>query len=56
MKCVEIRNSFGIENLAVVERPDPTPGHGEALVRVRATSLNFRDLLTSAKWLPWARA
>ncbi len=46
MKCVEVRNSFGIENLAVVERPDPAPGHGEALVRVRATSLNFRDLLT----------
>lgn len=27
------------------ERPDPTPGLGEVLVRVRACSLNYRDLL-----------
>ena len=33
------------ENLHWVERPVPTPGFGEALVRTRAVSLNFPDLL-----------
>jgi len=33
------------ENLHWVERPTPTPGFGEALVRTRAVSLNFPDLL-----------
>ncbi len=44
MKVYEIR-AFGIENLAVTERPRPSPGHGEVLVRVHAASLNYRDLL-----------
>ena len=30
---------------ALVELPDPEPGPGEALIRVRATALNFPDLL-----------
>lgn len=45
MKALVIQNGFGLENLAVVERPDPTPGPGQVLLRVRAASLNFRDLL-----------
>jgi NADPH:quinone reductase-like Zn-dependent oxidoreductase len=35
---------FGQENLKIVELPDPVPGPGEAVVRVRACSLNYRDL------------
>ena len=45
MRAVEIRGGFGLENLALVERPDPAPGPGQALVRLRAASLNYRDLL-----------
>jgi NADPH:quinone reductase-like Zn-dependent oxidoreductase len=33
------------EVLRVQERPDPQPGPGEALVRVRAAGINFADLL-----------
>lgn len=46
MRAIEIQGAFGLENLALVERPDPRPGPGQALVRLRAASLNFRDLLT----------
>ena len=46
MHAVEIHEAFGLGNLALVERPDPVPGPGQALVRLRAASLNFRDLLT----------
>lgn len=41
-----VLSEAGIGNLAVVELPDPEPGPGEVLVRVRATTLNYRDLLT----------
>jgi NADPH:quinone reductase-like Zn-dependent oxidoreductase len=46
MKVFEIHENFGIDNLKMVERPDPTPGPGQVLLRMRAVSLNFRDLLT----------
>jgi len=39
------KSGAGIESLAQVERPDPNkPGHRQVLVKVRACSLNFRDL------------
>jgi NADPH:quinone reductase-like Zn-dependent oxidoreductase len=45
VRAVEIRDGFGLDHLALVERPEPRPGPGQALVRVRAASLNYRDLL-----------
>jgi NADPH:quinone reductase-like Zn-dependent oxidoreductase len=38
-------SSFGIDSLEFVERPTPSPEAGEVLVRVRAISFNYRDLL-----------
>lgn len=45
MKAYEIREKFGLENLVRCERPDPTPGPFQVRVRVKATSLNARDLM-----------
>src|SRR5687768_2234507 len=45
MKVVELQNSFGLEALAVATRPDPKPGLGQVLVKMKAFSLNYRDLL-----------
>jgi NADPH:quinone reductase-like Zn-dependent oxidoreductase len=44
MKAYEIRQ-FGVENLSPVERETPDPKANEVLVRMRAASLNYRDLM-----------
>jgi NADPH:quinone reductase-like Zn-dependent oxidoreductase len=44
VKAWRFTNGFGPENLKIVELPDPVPGPGEAVIEVRACSLNFRDL------------
>ncbi len=45
MKVIEIAGSFGLDSLRLTERPKPTPGPGEVLVRMSAASLNYRDLM-----------
>jgi NADPH:quinone reductase-like Zn-dependent oxidoreductase len=38
------KGGAGVDALVEVERPDPTPAHRQILVKVKACSLNFRDL------------
>jgi NADPH:quinone reductase-like Zn-dependent oxidoreductase len=45
MKLFEIRDAFGLDNLKPAERPTPEPRPDEVLIRIRAVSLNYRDLL-----------
>lgn len=44
MKAWQLED-WSIERLAVVERPQPRPGRGEVLLRMKAASLNYRDLV-----------
>lgn len=44
MKAYEIQE-FGIDNLALAERDTPEPAKSEVLVKFRAASLNYRDLM-----------
>src|SRR2546423_13436891 len=46
MKVYELQGPDGVEGMALVEKPIPTPGPGEVLVRLKAATLNYRDLLT----------
>lgn len=39
-------HGLGIDNIRMVEEDRPMPGPGEVLIRMRACSLNFRELLT----------
>ncbi len=48
MKTVVITRRGGPEVLDVVERPDPTPGAHQIVVRVRASAMNRADLLQRA--------
>ena len=41
-----LMGGLGLSNLALRDVADPKPGPGQVLVRMRAASLNFRDLLT----------
>ena len=45
MRALQLVDGVGIDNLVLVERPDPAPGPGEVLVRVKAVSLNYRDYI-----------
>lgn len=45
MKAYEIQSNTGIDALKLVDRPEPKPAAGQVLIKIRATSLNYRDLL-----------
>jgi NADPH2:quinone reductase len=44
MKLIEILKTGGPEELKMAERPTPTPGPAEALVKIAATGVNFIDV------------
>lgn len=45
MRVFQIQDDWGFENLKLATRPEPKPGAGEVLLRMKASSLNYRDLL-----------
>lgn len=52
MRALEAK-AFSIDALSLTEQPAPTPHRGEILIRVRAASLNYRDLaILTEKYLP----
>src|SRR5580700_841439 len=44
MRAYEI-TKFGFDELKLADRPEPRAGFGQVVVKVRAVSLNFRDLM-----------
>lgn len=46
MKVWQVAREWSIEGMDLVEQPEPEPGLGQVAVRIRAASLNYRDLLT----------
>src|SRR5215216_4751224 len=45
MRQIVTTGTGDIGVLKIEEKPDPTPGDGEVLIRVRAAGLNFADIL-----------
>lgn len=52
MRSYHANLGAGIGGLVVREHPTPTPGSNEVLVRVRATSLSYRELMILRGWYP----
>lgn len=48
MKTIGIKQLGGFENVVIIEKPDPTPGAGQVVIKWHATSLNFHDYLVAA--------
>lgn len=47
MRAIEILGGFGLDNVKLVDRPDPVAGPGQVVVAMKAASLNYRDLLVA---------
>jgi NADPH:quinone reductase-like Zn-dependent oxidoreductase len=45
MRAIVTTRNGGVDALKVETRPDPVPGPGEVLIRVKASGLNFADIL-----------
>jgi len=45
MKVFQIQGDWGMDHLQLATRPEPKPGPGEVLMRMKAAALNYRDLL-----------
>ncbi len=46
MKIWQVAREWSIDAMEMVEQAEPRPGPGQVVVRMRAASLNYRDLLT----------
>ncbi len=44
MKVFQIQDDWGMHHLRLATRPDPRPGPGQVLLKMKAASLNYRDL------------
>lgn len=52
MRAYQLDRLGSLDGLVLVERDIPSPGAGEVLVQVRASSLNFRDKIILDGWYP----
>ena len=54
MRVIRLRAQGGLENLELVDEDHPEPRPDELLVRIRACSLNFRDVFVAQGKTPCA--
>ncbi len=45
MRALQLNGAFGLENLAIAERGEPSAAPDQLVLRIKAASLNYRDLL-----------
>src|SRR5262245_49859223 len=45
MRVFQIQDDWGMDHLQLATRSDPKPGPGQVLLRIKAASVNYRDLV-----------
>jgi NADPH:quinone reductase-like Zn-dependent oxidoreductase len=45
MRVFQIQDDWGMDHLQLAARPEPRPGAGQVLLRMKAAALNYRDLV-----------
>ncbi len=50
MKAYEVGTQKGIESLRQADRPEPSAGPGQVVVRIKANSINYRDVMVLNGW------
>jgi NADPH:quinone reductase-like Zn-dependent oxidoreductase len=45
MRVFQIQDDWGMDHLRLASRPEPRPGPGQVLLRMKAAALNYRDLV-----------
>src|SRR5882672_4023683 len=46
LKAYELQGPGGVDGMMLVEKSLPVPGPGQVLVKIKAATINYRDLLT----------
>ncbi len=49
MKVMEIGADWDLQHIRQAERPDPEPGPGQVLLKMKAASLNYRDFVMARR-------
>jgi NADPH:quinone reductase-like Zn-dependent oxidoreductase len=52
MRAMVLEGGAGLAHLKLTQRPDPKPRPGEVVVRLKAASINYRDLATVTMMAP----
>ena len=49
MKVFQLQDDWSMDHMKMADRQKPEPGFGEALLRMKAASLNYRDLFVTLR-------
>ena len=49
MRVFQVEGAWSMENVRISTRPDPHPGAGQVRLRIKASALNYRDLLVPSR-------
>src|SRR6266508_1846513 len=49
MRVMQIEEDWSPDNIRIADRPRPEPGRGEVLLRMEASSVNYRDVVVARR-------